>query len=51
MKLTLKDLLEYVKKNGLGENTEIKINGCELNHMFIQNGKVYLDETEDGNNE
>lgn len=51
MKLTLKDLLEYATNNGLGEETEIKINGCELHHMFIHNGKIYLDETENGENE
>lgn len=51
MKITLKDLLTYVKEQGLTEETEIKINGCELNHVFIRNGKIYLDETENGENE
>lgn len=51
MKLTLKDLLEYATNNGLGKETEIEINGCELHHMFIHDGKIYLDETENGENE
>ena len=31
--------------------TEIKINGCELNHIFVRNETIYLDETECGDNE
>lgn len=51
MKLTINDLIQYAKENNLGMDTEIKINGCELNHMFIRNENIYLDETECGDNE
>ncbi len=51
MKLTLKKLLEYAKENNLKMETEIMINGCELNHIFVRNEKIYLDETESGMND
>ena len=51
MKLTINDLIQYVKENNLAMGTEIKINGCELNHIFVRNETIYLDETECGDNE
>lgn len=51
MKLTLEELFAFADVNNLGMETEIKINGCELHHLFVSNGTIYLDETEDGENE
>lgn len=51
MKLTINNLVQYAKENNLSADTEIKINGCELNHIFVKNGNIYLDETECGDNE
>lgn len=47
MKLTIKTLLEFAKEHNLDEETEIKINGCELHYIFCNDEKIYLDETEE----
>lgn len=39
------DILIDVISN-LDEETEIKINGCELHYIFCNDKKIYLDETE-----
>ena len=51
MKLTINELIQYAKENNLDMGAEIKINGCELNHIFVRNETIYLDETECGDNE
>lgn len=51
MKVTINDLIRYAKANGLNLDAEIMINGCELHYIFNKNGIIYLDETENGDNE
>ena len=51
MKLTINELIQYAKENNLDMGAEIKINRCELTHIFVRNETIYLDQTECGDNE
>ena len=46
MTFTIKDIIKFAEDHNLSLDTEIRINGGELNYIFESRGVIFLDETE-----